>query len=151
MGDEGGDHGPASPPAAAAAAEGVHQEEEAAGGGRPCVLVRGFPESWQSHQVRLIFAVFGGTAAVRIAEDGRGGRSARVELKNPENMQKAVDQLHGTQVGDGELIEECTISCSSEASPAPGPTASRAARRPPRSQSPGPSSWTSCPCPPDQT
>jgi len=111
MGDEGGDHGPASPPAAAAAAEGVHQEEEAAGGGRPCVLVRGFPESWQSHQVRLIFAVFGGTAAVRIAEDGRGGRSARVELKNPENMQKAVDQLHGTQVGDGELIEECTISC----------------------------------------
>uniref|UniRef100_A0A7S4QT51 RRM domain-containing protein n=1 Tax=Alexandrium monilatum TaxID=311494 RepID=A0A7S4QT51_9DINO len=76
----------------------------------PCILVKGFPDGWQEHQVRLVFAVFGGVAAVRFVEDARG-RAAKVQLKIADNMQKAVDQMDGTQVGDGELIEECTISC----------------------------------------
>jgi len=76
----------------------------------PCILVTGFPDSWQAQQVRLIFAVFGGVAGCQIVQDSEG-RSARVQLKNPDNMSKAVEQLNQTQVGDGEFIEECTITC----------------------------------------
>jgi len=33
-------------------------------------------------------------------------RVGKVQLRTPDNMQKAVSQLDNTQVGDGELIEE---------------------------------------------
>lgn len=49
-----------------------------------------------------------------------GGRVAHVELKAPENMPKAVAQLHNTQVGDGDLIEECSISCEMIGAPPGG-------------------------------
>eukprot|EP00434_Breviolum_minutum_P023642 symbB.v1.2.020853.t2/scaffold1711.1/size185425/16 len=72
----------------------------------------GFPRSWREQQVRLVFALFGGVGAVRFVVDPKTGqRMAYVELKNRENMAKAVEQLHNTKVGDGELIEECVVSC----------------------------------------
>ncbi|CAJ1342194.1 unnamed protein product [Effrenium voratum] len=75
-----------------------------------CILVRGFPKSWREQQVRLVFALFGGVGTVRfVAESGK--RMAYVKLKNRENMPKAVEQLHNTKVGDGELIEECIVTC----------------------------------------
>jgi len=78
----------------------------------PCIMVKGFPRSWREQQVRLVFALFGGVGAVRFVVDPKTGqRMAYVELKNRENMAKAVEQLHNTKVGDGELIEECVVSC----------------------------------------
>jgi len=77
----------------------------------PCIMVKGFPRSWREQQVRLVFALFGGVGAVRFVVDSTGQRVAYVELKNRENMAKAVEQLHNTKVGDGELIEECVVSC----------------------------------------
>jgi len=77
----------------------------------PCILVRNFPKSWRQQQIKLVFALFGGVSAVRFVQESGGKRSAHVELKNPENLGKAVDQLDNTSVGDGDLIEECTISC----------------------------------------
>lgn len=74
-------------------------------------MVKGFPRSWREQQVRLVFALFGGVGAVRFVVDSTGQRVAYVELKNRENMAKAVEQLHNTKVGDGELIEECVVSC----------------------------------------
>eukprot|EP00931_Biecheleriopsis_adriatica_P077958 TRINITY_DN5142_c0_g1_i1.p1 TRINITY_DN5142_c0_g1~~TRINITY_DN5142_c0_g1_i1.p1 ORF type:complete len:1225 (-),score=248.79 TRINITY_DN5142_c0_g1_i1:19-3693(-) len=94
----------------------------------PCIVVKGFPWSWKEQQVRLVFALFGGVTAVHFApNDIHGSRVAHVELKNRENMPKAVDQLHGTKVGDGELIEECCISC--ELFGMEDPSSSRPARR----------------------
>jgi len=80
---------------------------------KPCIVVRGFAPSWTEKEARLVFAVFGGVSSVTFSEDV-SGRVARVELKNPDNLRKAVDQLNNTQVGDGELIEECTIACHIE-------------------------------------
>jgi len=77
----------------------------------PYIVVRNFPDSWREQQVRLVFALYGGVAKVHFAAGIDGKRVAHVELKNPENMSKAVEQLHNTQVGDGDLIEECTVSC----------------------------------------
>eukprot|EP00927_Polykrikos_kofoidii_P029647 TRINITY_DN25611_c0_g1_i3.p1 TRINITY_DN25611_c0_g1~~TRINITY_DN25611_c0_g1_i3.p1 ORF type:complete len:1415 (-),score=328.77 TRINITY_DN25611_c0_g1_i3:116-4360(-) len=77
----------------------------------PCIVLRGFPPSWTQQQVRQVFALFGGIVSVRFMRDVGGRRSARIELKLPENMSKAVEQLHNTQVGDGEIIEECTVTC----------------------------------------
>jgi len=77
----------------------------------PCIIVRGFPAGWKEQQVRLVFALFGGVASVHFVHGPAGSRSAHVCLKNSENMTKAVEQLHGTQVGDGDLIEECTLQC----------------------------------------
>lgn len=75
----------------------------------PCVCVRGFPPSWAEKEVRLIFVAFGGVAAVHfVCEDGNH-RAAHVELKDPEEMAKAVEHLNNTQVGDGDIIKECTI------------------------------------------
>lgn len=90
----------------------------------PCIVVRGFPETWREHQVKLIFAVFGGVSAIQLGKDAQGC-TARVQLKNPENMPKAAENLNNTQVGDGEFIEECTITCqlhgasSQDAAPTP--------------------------------
>eukprot|EP00927_Polykrikos_kofoidii_P034513 TRINITY_DN29274_c0_g1_i1.p1 TRINITY_DN29274_c0_g1~~TRINITY_DN29274_c0_g1_i1.p1 ORF type:complete len:1422 (-),score=291.29 TRINITY_DN29274_c0_g1_i1:126-4391(-) len=92
----------------------------------PCIVVRGFPDSWQAHQVKMTFAIFGGVSSVRFVQDARA-RIAQVRLKIPENMQKAVDQLNNTQVGDGELIEECTILC--RVSGVPGATAAPVSQR----------------------
>ncbi|CAK0901550.1 unnamed protein product [Prorocentrum cordatum] len=77
----------------------------------PHILVEGIPDSWQETQVKMAFVLYGGVAAVRFANQARGGRAAKVWLKSPENMAKAVKQLHGSKVGDGELIQECKISC----------------------------------------
>eukprot|EP00930_Biecheleria_cincta_P057224 TRINITY_DN4319_c0_g1_i1.p1 TRINITY_DN4319_c0_g1~~TRINITY_DN4319_c0_g1_i1.p1 ORF type:complete len:644 (-),score=105.68 TRINITY_DN4319_c0_g1_i1:12-1919(-) len=76
----------------------------------PCILVRGIAPSWGDQQIKLAFAVFGGVSRIQSSQDERG-RLVRVQLKNSENMQKAVDQLSNTCVGDGELMEECTITC----------------------------------------
>jgi len=85
---------------------------------RPCIVVKGFPPSWTEKEARLVFAVFGGVSSVQLSEEV-GGRVARVELKNAENMHKAVNQLNNTQVGDGDLIEECTIMCHIEGGATP--------------------------------
>jgi len=90
----------------------------------PCIVVRNFPDSWQDSQVKLVFALFGGVSAVRFALGADAKRMAHVEFKKAENMAKAVDQLHLTHVGDGDLIEECTISCelsgsAKQSTPAP--------------------------------
>jgi len=77
----------------------------------PCVVVRGLPDSWTEHQVRLVFALFGGVSDVRFIRGQGNKRAAYVSLKNPENIVKAIEQLHGTQVGDGDLIEECVVQC----------------------------------------
>ncbi|CAK9104119.1 unnamed protein product [Durusdinium trenchii] len=78
----------------------------------PCIMVKGFPKSWREQQVRLVFALFGGVGSVRFVVDPKTGQQmACVELKNRENMAKAVEQLHNTKVGDGELIEECVVTC----------------------------------------
>lgn len=89
-------------------AEDEEEEEDAA----PAwfILVRGFPKSWEERQMRLVFAVYGGVAVVNIL-DRPSGRVAYVKLKEPQNTAKAVEQLHESQVGDGDLIEKCTISC----------------------------------------
>eukprot|EP00439_Symbiodinium_sp_Y106_P048589 s693_g6.t1 len=85
--------------------EAVGEAGAAAPPTEPCILVRGFPASWREQQVRLVFALFGGIGSVRFASS-TGERVAYVELKNKENMPKAVEQLHNTKVGDGELIED---------------------------------------------
>lgn len=76
----------------------------------PCVIVRNLPNSWKESQVQIAFAVYGGVSMVRFFAGPGDDRVAHVELKVPDNMSKAVEQLHGTQVGDGELIEVCTMS-----------------------------------------
>eukprot|EP00931_Biecheleriopsis_adriatica_P055866 TRINITY_DN3310_c0_g3_i1.p1 TRINITY_DN3310_c0_g3~~TRINITY_DN3310_c0_g3_i1.p1 ORF type:complete len:1201 (-),score=285.64 TRINITY_DN3310_c0_g3_i1:56-3658(-) len=101
-------HAPRSAPSVAKAR--VHEPSAPEPPLMPCVIVRGIANSWAEQQVKLIFAVFGGVSRVQIAEDAQG-RLARVQLRKPDNMQKAADQLDNTQVGDGDEIEECTITC----------------------------------------
>jgi len=76
----------------------------------PFILVRGFPGSWTQQQVRLLFTVYGGVATVSIFES-QGARLAYVKLRDVENTSKAAEQLNDTQVGDGEVMEKCVISC----------------------------------------
>jgi len=77
----------------------------------PCIVVRGFPDTWQDKDIRFVFAVYGGVSAASFGKDAQGS-FARVNLKTPNNMAKAVSNLHNTQVGDGEFIEDsCVVSC----------------------------------------
>ncbi|CAE7333234.1 PKAR, partial [Symbiodinium pilosum] len=66
----------------------------------PCILVRGIAASWTEQQVKLLFSVFGGVAALQMAQDANG-RFARVQLKVPDKMTKAVEQFNNTQAGFG--------------------------------------------------
>lgn len=80
----------------------------------PHLVIRGFPASWTTAQVRLVLAVFGGVAAVEFLSDGgqHGGREAHVKLKELERTARAAEQLNNAVVGDGSLIERCTLRCA---------------------------------------
>lgn len=117
----------AAPEAAATEAPGLPLEEDLPK--VPCIVVTGFPASWKEEQVKLVFAVFGGVAAARFALDASGRRVAHVELKVPENMSKAAESLHDTRVGDGDFIEECTITCELRRSGGESRAATSAVRR----------------------
>merc|ERR1719487_1721144 len=79
----------------------------------PCILIQGFPASWGEQQVKLVFALYGGVSTVRFMADPRDSskRVALIELKDAEKVAKAAEQLSNGQVGDGELIEECVVTC----------------------------------------
>lgn len=109
------------------------KEEKRAAGGRPpaenekfwvqiaaapppsrdaCVVVRGFPSSWDTAQLRYIVVAFGGASSINFVPDASYGRAAHVVLKDPAKMAKASAALDGTWVGDGDVIEQCLISCT---------------------------------------
>jgi len=74
------------------------------------LLVRGFPDKWTDKQVRLIFAAFGGVESVQFTKDPEG-TAALVKLKNSEKNAEVVAKIHNTQVGDGEILEKCQVTC----------------------------------------
>ncbi|CAK0809111.1 unnamed protein product, partial [Prorocentrum cordatum] len=76
------------------------------------IIVRGFPSSWSEQQVKLVFAVFGGVDTVSFA-GGSGGkpREACVVLRAGISAERTASQLNSSEVGDGELMERCRISC----------------------------------------
>lgn len=76
----------------------------------PCILVRGFPDSWTEKEARLTFALCGGVESIKFA-GSPGNRVAHAKLKDIKKTTEAVAQLNGMQVGDGILIEKCIISC----------------------------------------
>eukprot|EP00913_Durusdinium_trenchii_P031008 g29041.t2 len=78
----------------------------------PCILVRGFAPSWTEAQMKSAFALYGGAARIQLSEDETSGRrEARVQLKKAQNMQRAVEQLNGQEVGDGDEMEVCCLQC----------------------------------------
>lgn len=92
----------------------MHQGEPSAS--PPLIQLSGLAPSWTETHVRLVCAIFGGAAVVRLSEGNAGNseRVAQVLLKNvrPENIAKAMFQLNNAVVGDDLLLEECTLSCS---------------------------------------
>lgn len=82
----------------------------------PVIQLSGIAPSWTETHVRLVFALFGGAAAVRFLEISatNGERVVQVLLKKsqPENLSRVVWQLNNTVVGDDQLLEECRLSCS---------------------------------------
>jgi len=75
------------------------------------LLVEGFPTSWSEAQLRATFLAFGGVERLTYVPDSRYGRVARLVLKEPEEMSRVVKELHGTTVGDGDVVEECVLNC----------------------------------------
>jgi hypothetical protein len=77
---------------------------------RPRILLRGFPLSWRETEIRLVFATFGGADSVTIFGTS-SRREAYVTLKDYQNSAQVVKKLDNTEVGDGDIMEQCTISC----------------------------------------
>eukprot|EP00928_Gymnodinium_smaydae_P089567 TRINITY_DN73513_c0_g1_i1.p1 TRINITY_DN73513_c0_g1~~TRINITY_DN73513_c0_g1_i1.p1 ORF type:complete len:893 (-),score=143.39 TRINITY_DN73513_c0_g1_i1:151-2787(-) len=81
------------------------------------LVLSGFPPSWSEKGLKFIFAPFGGLASVVLEEapagkaDSAPSRLAVVRLRNPASTNKAVSSLHRTNVGDGDLVEECVVEC----------------------------------------
>eukprot|EP00928_Gymnodinium_smaydae_P023093 TRINITY_DN1918_c0_g3_i1.p1 TRINITY_DN1918_c0_g3~~TRINITY_DN1918_c0_g3_i1.p1 ORF type:complete len:885 (-),score=233.56 TRINITY_DN1918_c0_g3_i1:92-2746(-) len=83
------------------------------------LVLRGFPASWSEKGIKFVFAPFGGLASI-VFEDERSAeasadavvpRRAYVKLRNASATNKAVTNLHQTNVGDGDLVEECVLQC----------------------------------------
>lgn len=81
------------------------------------LVLRGFPASWSEKGLKFVFAPFGGLSSIALEEESQAGAStssvrlAYVKLRNAAVAAKAVTNLHQTKVGDGDLVEECVISC----------------------------------------
>ncbi|CAK9053290.1 Peroxisomal adenine nucleotide carrier 1 (GmPNC1), partial [Durusdinium trenchii] len=75
------------------------------------LLVEGFPTSWTEAQLRATFLAFGGVERLTHVPDSRYGRIAKILLKDPDAMERVVSELHGTRVGDGDVVEECVLHC----------------------------------------
>lgn len=73
--------------------------------------VEGFPTSWTEAQLRATFLTFSGVARLTYVPDSRYGRVARILLKDAADMHRAVKELDGAKVGDGDVIEECVLAC----------------------------------------
>lgn len=84
-------------------------QEEVATKEPDTVLVRGFPPSWTEQDMKLIFALYGGVRSVTFVGDG--AREAHVCLKQASQTERVVHKLNNIEVGDGELVETCTITC----------------------------------------
>lgn len=87
---------------------------------QPHLLVKGFPQSWTDehigHHIAQTFVLYGGVNSITIkkanAENGKiENRIVGVELRKPENAVWAAQQLDHRIVGDGNLIEQCTLNC----------------------------------------
>eukprot|EP00913_Durusdinium_trenchii_P000876 g815.t1 len=75
------------------------------------LLVEGFPTSWTEAQLRATFLAFGGVERLTHVPDSRYGRIAKILLKDPDAMERVVSELHGTRVGDGDVLQECVLHC----------------------------------------
>jgi hypothetical protein len=70
---------------------------------RPCILVEGFPDTWQREHVADLVKRYGAVAAVHFVEDPLG-RAARVELRDARRLGLAAKQLSGKEVEDGHVL-----------------------------------------------
>jgi len=86
---------------------------------RGSLVIKGFPASWSEKQMKFVFAPFGGLSSIHMEEDKAPAdaadqsriRLAYVKLRNETSIDKAVANLHQTKVGDGDLVEDCVVSC----------------------------------------
>lgn len=85
---------------------------------RGSIVLRGFPASWSEKGLKFVFAPFGGMAGAVLEEAGQAAgeanaaeRLAYVKLKTAAAAEKALSNLNKTKVGDGDLVEECVVSC----------------------------------------
>lgn len=84
---------------------------------RGSLVLSGFPASWLENSekgLKFVFAPFGGIAGAVLEEACEAGVSERiayVKLKNLASIDKALSNLHKTKVGDGDLVEECVVTC----------------------------------------
>lgn len=84
---------------------------------RGSLVLRGFPASWLENSekgLKFVFAPFGGIAGScqeEACDAGVSERIAYVKLKNVASLDKALGNLHKTKVGDGDLVEECVVTC----------------------------------------
>ncbi|CAL1140511.1 unnamed protein product [Cladocopium goreaui] len=97
------------PPASAQPAPAPSQEPVASQ--ETYLLVEGFPTSWSEAQLRATFLAFGGVERLTYVPDSRYGRIAKIILKDSGKMEQVVKELHGSKVGDGDVVEECVLNC----------------------------------------
>mmetsp|Transcript_70625 Transcript_70625/g.169232 ORF Transcript_70625/g.169232 Transcript_70625/m.169232 type:complete len:925 (-) Transcript_70625:192-2966(-) len=86
-----------------------------------CLVLRGFTPSWSEKGLKFVFAPFGGLSSVVLDEERTtdaaaaekpSTRLAFVRLRNTGAAEKAVENLHQKKVGDGDLVEECIVTCT---------------------------------------
>eukprot|EP00746_Dinoflagellata_sp_MGD_P147996 gnl/MRDRNA2_/MRDRNA2_80279_c0_seq1.p1 gnl/MRDRNA2_/MRDRNA2_80279_c0~~gnl/MRDRNA2_/MRDRNA2_80279_c0_seq1.p1 ORF type:complete len:651 (+),score=118.72 gnl/MRDRNA2_/MRDRNA2_80279_c0_seq1:274-1953(+) len=75
------------------------------------LMISGFGTTWGEKELKLVFAPFGGLSSVILESTMDGGRVAYAQMRNLSMKGKAVSSLHNVKVGDGDLVEECMISC----------------------------------------